>query len=717
MKINEPVTGREVNYAEDTSIISMTDLKGMITYVNQDFIDVAGFDEKELIGKNHNVVRHPDMPPEAFADLWDTVKRGKPWRGLVKNRCKNGDHYWVDAYVTPVMQKGKVVGYQSVRTKPARAEVEAAEKLYRRLRNKEITRLPKKRSVFDLSIKTRLLASLALLAFLAVAAGGVNLFGTAEQGRLINRHATQIAALKQAWGQFAGAPSTDPAAVKALGEKVQAVVSGQKSDVAAMKALSDSTGTIIVAICTVGLIAMVVIGFLLVRTVVGPMQRVVDLATNMAGGEMRQRIEASSSDETGQMLQAIKLLQARLATIFGRFGESAIELAAAAEQLSSNSEHATQGMQRQQAETDQVATAMNEMTATVQEVARNTTNAAKAAHDADDEAESGREVVAKTRRAIDGLAAEVEKTAQVVDRLHEDSQSISTIMEVISGIAEQTNLLALNAAIEAARAGEQGRGFAVVADEVRTLAQRTQDATGEIRGMIEHLRSGIGDAVSVMEKGRAQAEVAVQEAGNTEHSLGLITQAVATINDMNSQIATAAEQQSTVAESMSRNLSTINMASEHSSAAAQQTAEFGVELVSLAAAQRRIVGQFQSRAVQSFDFEAAREAHLGWKKRVADFLDGKSVLTEAQAVSHHDCVLGKWYYGEGTQKYGSYPEMKEMEAPHAELHGLIREIVRLKRAGDIQGAEAQFRRIGPLSERIVGLLDGLEQRITDPAAA
>ncbi len=589
MKINMPVTQRERTYGDDVTITSLTDLKGTITYANRDFIDISGFSEEELIGKNHNIVRHPDMPPVAFQDLWDTMKQGRSWRGTVKNRCKNGDHYWVDAYVTPVHEGGQLVGYQSVRTRPAREQIEAAERLYAQLRSNAAAKLPKRRNVFDISLKVRVLTSLVLLASLAILVALVSSYAAGRQNLLLEQHMAQIDEVQRLWQE-----NRIPGA-GALGAKIEALSTSSPGRplAAAWNDINRTSTRIILVICVVGLLAMVVIGLLLNRTVIDPMRQIVAYAKEMASGDLSRRIEVNANDEVGQMQQAIKLLQARLRTVFGRFLESAGELATAAEQFSSTGTQTVQHMQQQQSETEQVAAAMNQMTATVQEVARNTAQAAQSAREAEQESADGRRVVSGARAAIHRLVDEVDRSAQVIHRLQQDSDSISTITEAISGIAEQTNLLALNAAIEAARAGESGRGFAVVADEVRTLAGRTQEATGKIRSMIDNLRNGIGEAVAVMQQGQTQASAAVEQSRQTEDSLDAISRAISAISDMNTQIATAADQQSSVAEEMNRNVVTIRNLADTTTGSAQDITGAGERLARLSTQLQGMVRQFK----------------------------------------------------------------------------------------------------------------------------
>jgi methyl-accepting chemotaxis protein len=252
-----------------------------------------------------------------------------------------------------------------------------------------------------------------------------------------------------------------------------------------------------------------------------------------------------------------------------------------------------QGMSQQRSETEQVATAMNEMAATIQEVARNAAEAANAAQQADTESQTGNRVVGATVESIDALAREVEKAADVIQKLQQDTDGIGKVLEVIRGIAEQTNLLALNAAIEAARAGEQGRGFAVVADEVRTLASHTQESTAEIQQMVERLQGRAAEAVKVMIEGRSRAEASVGQAAKAGSSLDAITNAVARINDMNTQIASAAEEQTTVAEEVNRSIVSISGVASQCSEGCNQTAGASQQLASLAADMQSLVGQFR----------------------------------------------------------------------------------------------------------------------------
>jgi len=348
-------------------------------------------------------------------------------------------------------------------------------------------------------------------------------------------------------------------------------------------------------------IALIVIAILLSSglayatiTGIGRATRELEQASaGLADGNLSSRANYQGKDELAHIATAFNTMGDRFATIIQQLSSATGQLAAAAEETSAITEQTSTGIHQQQSETEQVATAMNEMTATVQEVAHSAARAADAAHKADEEASSGKQVVTRTIDVIDNLANEVEEAANVIHQLEQDSEQIGTVLDVIRGIAEQTNLLALNAAIEAARAGEQGRGFAVVADEVRTLASRTQKSTAEIQGMIERLQAGAGNAVKVMETSRAQAQIGVEQVAQAGASLDSITQAVTTINDLNAQIASAAEEQSSVAEEINRNIVNISHVGEQTNQGAQQTAEASEELARLAEQLQGLVSQFR----------------------------------------------------------------------------------------------------------------------------
>ncbi|MGM0593911.1 MAG: methyl-accepting chemotaxis protein [Pseudomonadota bacterium] len=521
MKKNFPITGVERDYPESYNILSTTNPKGIITYTNDDFNEVAGFTDEELRGKNHNVVRHPDMPPAAFADLWETVKSGHSWMGMVKNRCKNGDHYWVDAFVTPIMEDGKIVEYQSVRTKPSREHVDRASAVYQQI---NAGKMPRALRTPTLGIKTKLILGylIALLPLLGIAL---------SQG------------------------------------------------VASLPLL-------------IGAIITLALGYGLTALFMGPIGRAVGKAREKVDNPLMQYIYTGRTDEAGQLQLAMKMQDSEMGAILGRVSDSSVTLTRNAETLATTVEETNSDIQQQQAETDQVATAVNEMSASIQEVANNASQAADAATSARTEAESGMAVVNTTAEAIGELAKEISEAGEVIEQLRKDSDEITTVLEVIGGIAEQTNLLALNAAIEAARAGEQGRGFAVVADEVRTLASRSQSATQEIREMIDKLQNAAYKAVSVMDASKERSSASVEQAGQAANSLQSITDAVNVISDMSAQIATAVEEQSSVADEVSRSITTIRSSAEHTAETSGEMERAARDMSGLASDLRQLIQYF-----------------------------------------------------------------------------------------------------------------------------
>ncbi|MDT8385478.1 MAG: methyl-accepting chemotaxis protein [Gammaproteobacteria bacterium] len=337
----------------------------------------------------------------------------------------------------------------------------------------------------------------------------------------------------------------------------------------------------------------VMVIYLVTRSIVKPLCVAVDATKRIAGGDLTVQVESHSEDETGRLLEAMQTMQEGLHGIVNQITGATVQLGATAEQMSSVTQQTSQGAQQQESETDQLATAINEMAATVQEVSRNAMKAAVAAQNADEAAINGKNVVQETTDVINGLVTEIVSTAEVVQALQSEANDIGTVLDVIRGIAEQTNLLALNAAIEAARAGEQGRGFAVVADEVRTLASRTQQSTQEIQQMIERLQKGASKAVTAMENSQERTQTSAEKASSAMDSLNDIVGAVATITEMNTQIASAAEEQSTVAEEINRSVTKIRTVAGQTADNAQLTAEAGGELADIAGQLQRLVGRFR----------------------------------------------------------------------------------------------------------------------------
>ncbi|WP_372873960.1 methyl-accepting chemotaxis protein [Pseudomonas sp.] len=519
MRNNQPITQRERTFAAQQRLISTTDTKGQITYCNEAFVEISGFSHGELMGAPHNLVRHPDVPSAVFAHMWNTLKQGRPWMGIVKNRSKNGDYYWVNAYVTPVLEKNQVVGYESVRIKPTAEQVRRAEALYKRI-NAGKSAVPG---------RDQWLPTLQnWLPFILVSQIGF-LIGTW---------------LDTSWGFAVAALLSIPLGLAGLNWQQRG------------------------------------------------MKRLLQLADQTTSDPLIAQMYTDSRGSQGRLEMSILGQEARLKTCLTRLQDSAENLAKQAKQADALAHSSSAGLDRQRQETEQVATAVNEMAATTLEVASNVARTAIATQEANRLTSEGRAITAETRAAIQRLSQSVGDTGETVTRLAQDSNEIGGVVDVIKGIADQTNLLALNAAIEAARAGEMGRGFAVVADEVRSLAQRTTESTGQIHQLIAKLQRTAEEAVMTMEIGRKQADEGVERVQRADLALAGISDAVSNIADMADQIAAAAEEQSSVADEINRNITNIAQLSDQTSSEAQSSAVLSEALTATAQGQYSLVERF-----------------------------------------------------------------------------------------------------------------------------
>lgn len=519
MRNNQPVTQREIALGSQQKLISTTDARGVITYCNDAFVEISGFNMSDLIGAPQNIVRHPDVPSAIFAHMWGALKQGKPWMGIVKNRSRNGDHYWVNAYVTPIFEGSQVVGYESVRVKPTAEQIRRAEGIYKRI--------SLGKSAVSSSDKWQpvLLDWLPLLTMGLVGTLGGLLF------------------------------STPVAIILAVGVSVPiGLIVSRRQNQAALHLL-----------------------------------KMADHTTS------DQLIAKMYSDERGPQARletAFVSQTSRLKTCLTRLQDSAEQLTGLAGRSDSLASDSSRGLERQRVETEQVSTAVNQMAATTQEVASHVQRTADATQEANVLTGRGRDVARDTREAIQRLSVVVGETGQTVAQLAKDSNEIGTVVDVIKGIADQTNLLALNAAIEAARAGDMGRGFAVVADEVRQLAQRTTESTTQIHNLISKLQISSNNAVKTMEIGHRQAEEGVAWVLEADKALVGISEAVSHITDMTTQIAAATEEQTAVAEEISRNITTIANLADQTSEQARHSAELSKELTQTAMTQYSLVERF-----------------------------------------------------------------------------------------------------------------------------
>ncbi|TWC24233.1 methyl-accepting chemotaxis protein [Pseudomonas sp. SJZ085] len=402
---------------------------------------------------------------------------------------------------------------------------------------------------------------------------------------------------RAAVAQFRDSQIENGAALQRMTEQGQVLIDSSQKLTVSQTAKRDhdvaQAKTVLIVAAALALLFGVIAALLITRQIVVPLGQTLQVAERVAAGDLSHNLTSERRDEMGQLQRAMQSMTVSLRQLIGGISEGVTQIASAAEQLSAVTEQTSAGVNSQKVETDQVATAMHEMTATVQEVARNAEEASEAAVAADQQAREGERVVGEAIAQIERLAEEVGHSINAMSDLKRESDKIGSVLDVIKSVAQQTNLLALNAAIEAARAGEAGRGFAVVADEVRSLAQRTQKSTEEIEELIVGLQNGTEQVATIMDNSRGLTDSSVELTRRAGGSLENITRTVSAIQSMNQQIAAAAEQQSATAEEINRSVLNVRDVSEQTSAASEQTASSSAELARLGVHLQTLVGRFK----------------------------------------------------------------------------------------------------------------------------
>ncbi len=693
MKNNLPVTTTERPYPEGRYLVSKTDLNGVITYANDAFVEISGFSREELIGQNHHIIRHPDMPPQAFGDLWRTVKAGYPWKGLVKNRCKNGDFYWVKALVVPIRKDDKTVGYMSVRSLPTREEMAGADALYKHLNQSKGSLSSEPAWYQRLSMKTRLAALLIFVTGMlaAVSLLGIHSLGQANDAvkaayvrhlhpavavskiveRLADNRAqlmlalqhnpknafhtmhdhplerhldaiaknrVQIDQLRQQYEQLpkseaelalakAFLDARDRFASEAIVLSMAALKAGdfdqaqmllltkanplfqevmQRGDALAghladqgtaaqaeAQSRYDRTLTVTLLLAGTAILLVAVFGWLLVRSLSNKMNRIIHHFSRMGQGNLADEVDICGRDEAGLALTELATMQVSLKVMLDEIRAASRQIETQARSVEWQTANVVDQSEQQRDKASSVAAATEEFSQSVRSVAESANETATAAKESQMLVAAAQESMDKSMRATGRVVESVQSSSQTIQALNQAIAKIGDITSVIREIADQTNLLALNAAIEAARAGEAGRGFAVVADEVRKLAERTATSTSDIARNVAEIRQVTDKAVASMADAVAEVETGIGLIRESGSGLSLITASSDHVNGLAHDIANASGEQVMASELVARNMERVAELVDGNMMAASEAKSAVDNLVRSSDFLNRIVGRFQ----------------------------------------------------------------------------------------------------------------------------
>ncbi|MFH2140109.1 MAG: PAS domain-containing methyl-accepting chemotaxis protein [Pseudomonadota bacterium] len=666
---NAYVSQKEVTFQDGEVLISKTDTKGIITYCNDAFERISGYTRAELIGKSHNIVRHPDMPRQAFKWLWDTLKTERPWRGLVKNRCKNGDHYWVRATVAPILEGGSIVGYVSVRRPPTRAQIAKAESVYRELNQNggEVVSRYEKLKVKNWSLKAKLQAAIQipLLLILTVAqmylTGGMQdeaklqaeskgaqvatqiidnanmlmvtgQIGIEENRKLLIEKVTSSGHVKSAvilrsdhlvsqygagtaeqkvkdevqrdvlksgkakviYGEDAGSPvlrivTPYPASKDFHGTDCTLCHSGPDNWVTGASDISIDLKDdfdrihlmemkVLAGQIVLQLFLFFFIGYCVDRFIHRPLSQVEKEFRNIMEGNLDTELDITIQDEMGKLLCAIQTMQTYLRTMVDEIVTPVVKMRDKVKSVDEKVGVMASNAVTEQEQIQSIAATMEQFSQSIAEVANMAADSLSEMKRTQGIVEQNNANMGLSIDATTKVAETVQRSSKTISDLGASIERIGKIANSIKEIADQTNLLALNAAIEAARAGEQGRGFAVVADEVRKLAERTSSSTKDITKTIADITAISNEAVKSMGEAVVEVESGITLIRDNGERLTEVMEATVSMSQRIDHITMASKEQSVAGENVAKSLEHISGLVDENARSSQQTRDAAVEL-------------------------------------------------------------------------------------------------------------------------------------------